>query len=61
MEILKDRIGKIIKAGANVVMTTKGIDDIANKYLVDAGAIGIRRVDKHDMRRIAKASGGISK
>lgn len=38
-------------------MTTKGIDDVANKYLVEAGILGLRRVDKHDMRKIAKASG----
>lgn len=39
-------------------MTTGGIDDVANKYLVDAGVLGIRRVDKKDIRKIAKASGG---
>ena len=49
---------KIIGAGANVILTTKGIDDVANKYLVENGCIGIRRVDKRDMRKIAKATGG---
>jgi chaperonin GroEL (HSP60 family) len=34
------------------------MDDIATKYLVEAGVIGLRRVDKHDLRRIAKATGG---
>lgn len=48
---------KIIDAGANVIITTKGIDDIANKYMVEAGILGLRRVDKHDIRKIAKASG----
>lgn len=38
-------------------MTTKGIDDIANKYMVEHGIIGLRRVDKHDLRKIARASG----
>ena len=48
----------ILRAGANVVLTTKGIDDVANKYIVDAGAMGLRRVDKNDMRKLAKATGG---
>lgn len=33
------------------------MDDLANKYLVEAGAIGLRRVPKEHLRRIAKASG----
>jgi len=28
-EILKERVNKIIKAGANVILATKAIDDIA--------------------------------
>jgi len=57
-EILKERCLKIISAGATVILTTKGIDDIAQKYLVDGGCIGLRRIGKHDMRKISKASGG---
>lgn len=57
-DILKERIGSIIAAGANVIITTKALDDIAAKYLVEAGCIGLRRVDKSDMRRIARATGG---
>jgi len=56
-EVLKDRVLKIIKAGANVILTTKAIDDIAQKYMVEEGVLGIRRVDKNDLRKIAKASG----
>lgn len=57
-DILKERIQSIIASGANVVMTTKALDDIASKYLVEAGCIGLRRVDKADLRRIARATGG---
>lgn len=56
-DILKDRIMKIIKAGANVIITSKGIDDIANKYMVENGVLGLRRVNKGDLRRIAKCTG----
>jgi T-complex protein 1 subunit alpha len=46
-----------LAAGANVILTSKGMDDLANKYLVEAKAIGLRRVPKEHLRRIAKASG----
>jgi T-complex protein 1 subunit alpha len=56
-DITRERIQLIIKAGANVILTTKGIDDMALKYFVEAGAIALRRVKKEDMRRIAKLTG----
>ena len=38
-------------AGANVILTTKGIDDMSLKYFVEAGAIACRRVPKDDLRQ----------
>ncbi|KAK9767507.1 chaperonin-containing T-complex alpha subunit Cct1 [Basidiobolus ranarum] len=55
--ITTDRIKKILDTGANVVLTTKGIDDLCLKCFVEAGAMAVRRVTKEDMRRIAKATG----
>lgn len=52
-----DRIKLLLNAGANVILTTKGIDDMALKYFVEAGAIACRRVPKEDLRRVAKATG----
>jgi len=57
-DITRDRIRKILDAGANVVLTTKGIDDLCLKYFVEAGAMAVRRCKKEDLRRIAKATGG---
>merc|ERR1719161_3538370 len=57
-DITKDRIQLLLNAGANVILTTKGIDDMAIKYFVEAGALAVRRVKKEDMRRIAKLTGG---
>ncbi|CAN1248786.1 T-complex protein 1 subunit alpha [Linum perenne] len=56
-DMTKERIEKLLKAGANVILTTKGIDDMALKYFVEAGAIAVRRVRKEDMRHVAKATG----
>mmetsp|Transcript_2273 Transcript_2273/g.3530 ORF Transcript_2273/g.3530 Transcript_2273/m.3530 type:complete len:557 (-) Transcript_2273:14-1684(-) len=58
MDITKERIRKIIDAGANVILTTSGMDDIIQKLLVNAGVIGARRISKEDMTRIARATGG---
>jgi len=56
-DITKEKIQKILAAGTNVLFTTKGIDDMSMKYLVDAGVLAVRRVDKKDIRRIAKCTG----
>ncbi|XP_059624886.1 T-complex protein 1 subunit alpha isoform X3 [Cornus florida] len=56
-DMTKERIEKLLQAGANVVLTTKGIDDMALKYFVEAGAIAVRRVRKEDLRHVAKATG----
>eukprot|EP00931_Biecheleriopsis_adriatica_P057479 TRINITY_DN340_c0_g1_i2.p1 TRINITY_DN340_c0_g1~~TRINITY_DN340_c0_g1_i2.p1 ORF type:complete len:548 (-),score=147.02 TRINITY_DN340_c0_g1_i2:55-1698(-) len=57
MDITKDKIKKILDAGVNAIFTTKGIDDFAMKYLSEAGVLGVRRVDKKDIKRIAKCTG----
>jgi len=56
-DILKERVQSIIAAGANVILTTGALDDIAAKYMVDKQVIGIRRVEKNDLKRIARATG----
>ncbi len=58
MDITKERIRKIIDAGAKVVLTTKGVDDLCMKYFVEAGIICARRCGKDDLKRLAKATGG---
>ncbi|XP_041360672.1 T-complex protein 1 subunit alpha-like [Gigantopelta aegis] len=56
-DITKERIQKIVSAGANVILTTGGIDDLCLKYFVEAGVMGVRRCKKADLKRIAKATG----
>lgn len=57
LEITTERIKKILATGANVIMTTKGIDDMCLKLFVEAGAMAVRRCKKDDLKRIAKATG----
>lgn len=54
---MKSRISKIIEAGANVIITKMGIDDLASKYMTEAGVLGLRRLEKGDVMRIAKLTG----
>lgn len=56
--IPKERIQKIISAGANVILTTGGIDDLCNKYLIENNIMAVTRCLKMDLKRIAKATGG---
>jgi chaperonin GroEL (HSP60 family) len=55
--IVLERVEMILKSGANVILTTKGIDDMVLKTFVEKGAMAVRRCKKEDLRRIAKASG----
>jgi T-complex protein 1 subunit alpha len=55
--IVVERVEMILKAGANVVFTTKGIDELCLKLFVEKGAMAVRRCKKEDLRRIAKATG----
>ncbi|PKS09260.1 hypothetical protein jhhlp_003874 [Lomentospora prolificans] len=52
-----ERVELILKAGANVILTTKGIDDLVLKLFVERGAMAVRRCKKEDLRRIARATG----
>jgi len=56
-DITKERIQKVLNSGANVILTTGGIDDLCLKYFVEAGAMAVRRCKKVDLKRIAKATG----
>lgn len=57
LDITKERCKKLVDAGANVILCTKGIDEFAIKYFVEAGAIAVRRISKQDLKRIASATG----
>ncbi len=56
-KILKGMVEKIKKAGANVVVCQKGIDDIAQYYLTKEGIYAVRRVSKSDIEKLARATG----
>ena len=48
----------VIRAGANVVFCSKGMDDKIAAYLQDRGIYATRRVKNEDMQHLADATGG---
>ncbi len=55
--MLKKMVEKVKKAGANVLICQKGIDDIAQHFLAKEGIYAVRRAKKSDMEKLAKATG----
>ncbi|NVM03187.1 MAG: thermosome subunit [Candidatus Helarchaeota archaeon] len=56
-EILEHYVQKIKEANANVVFSKKGINDISQHYLLSNNIIGIRRIKKKELEKLAKATG----
>ena len=57
LDLTKERCKKILDSGANVIICSKGIDDFALKYFVEAKCIAVRRCERSDMKRLAAATG----
>ena len=56
--MLKKMAEKVKKSGANVLISQKGIDDIAQHFLAKEGIYAVRRAKESDMEKLAKATGG---
>lgn len=57
-QILYDKLEKIHKSGANVVLSKLPIGDVATQYFADRDMFCAGRVQEEDMRRTMKACGG---
>ncbi len=55
-KMIKDKVDKILKVGANVIFCQKGIDDLAQHFFARAGVFAVRRVKKSDMDLLARAT-----
>ncbi len=56
-KMLKSMVDKIRRAGANVVVCQKGIDDMVQHYLSSSAILAVRRVKESDMFKLSKATG----
>ena len=56
-KILREMVDQIAATGANVIITQKGIDDVAQHFLAKKGILAARRVKRSDIEKLAKATG----
>ena len=54
---MKAMVDHIKEVGANVVYTSKAMDELVQHYLAKAGIMGYRRLKESDIEAIAKATG----
>jgi len=58
-DIIYEKLDKIVKSGANIVLSKLAIGDLATQYFADRGLFCAGRVEHGDMRRLEKATGGM--
>ena len=56
--MLKQMADTVAKAGANVILCEKGIDDVVLHFLTKAGVLAVKSVSSSDMEKLARATGG---
>ena len=58
-DILKERVKKKYLLQARILFNViQGIDHLASNYFVNSKVMGVRRCERKDLRRVAKATGG---
>ncbi len=55
--LVDEKVDALVKSGANVVFTEKGIDDIGMHYLAKRGIFAVRRCKEEEIKKIVKATG----
>ena len=55
--MLRDMVAKMKRAGANVVICQKGIDDMAQHFLAKEGILAVRRAKESDVEKLSRATG----
>ena len=56
--MLRGMVEKVKKAGANVVVCQKGMDDLAQHFMAKEGIMAVRRAKESDMEKLSRATGG---
>ncbi len=55
--MVQTMVDAIVRSGANVVFSEKGIDDVAAEHLAKAGVYAVRRAKRSDLELLARATG----
>jgi T-complex protein 1 subunit eta len=56
-DIIYEKLDRIVKSGAKVVLSRLAIGDLATQYFADRGVFCAGRVPEEDLRRVARACG----
>jgi T-complex protein 1 subunit eta len=56
--IIYDKLDKIVKSGAHIVLSRLAVGDLATQYFADRGIFSAGRVVDDDLKRVSKATGG---
>jgi len=54
---VKSLVDALVNAGANVIVSQKGMDDIATYFMAKKGVMGIKNVSRSDLEKLAKSVG----
>ena len=54
---VKSLVDALVNAGANVIISQKGMDDIASYFMAKKGVMGIKNVSRSDLEKLAKSVG----
>ena len=57
-KIINDKLDKIHQSGAQIVLSKQPIGDLATQFFADRDIFCAGRVEKDDMKRVVKATGG---
>ncbi len=55
--MVQTMVDAIVRSGANVIFSEKGIDDVAAEHLARAGVYAVRRAKRTDLELLARATG----
>ncbi len=56
-KLVDEKVDALLKSGANVIFTEKGIDDIGMHCLAKRGVFAVRRCKDEEIKKIVKATG----
>jgi len=54
---VKSLVDALVNAGANVIVSQKGMDDIATYFMAKKGVMGIKNVSRSDLEKLARSVG----
>lgn len=55
--IIYNKLEKIVKSGAHIILSRLAIGDLATQYFADRGLFCAGRVTDEDLKRVCKATG----